>query len=192
MLCVVQATDYYVSHAPRIEKLHDFVMEKMLRGGRQRDEVRLWMILNIRIHTHVHACTYSCTKSVTVASCHLNVTLWIVLEYLTTPVVRDRFNQHHEVVVYFEKRRRFYCVCSKASFFLVRCLLSCAVTYRSLIWGKYMQNIIYQVSHHSLLHEIDLLQCIVAFVLQKMCRACMLHSLLIIQALRWLAEIATQ
>ncbi|XP_065186679.1 mannosyl-oligosaccharide glucosidase-like [Sycon ciliatum] len=31
--------DHYVSHAPKLEKLHDFVMDKMMRGGRKLDEV---------------------------------------------------------------------------------------------------------------------------------------------------------
>ena len=30
------------------------------------------------------------------------------------------------------------------------------------------------------------------FVLQKMCEACMLHSRVVVQALRWVVEIATQ
>ena len=36
------------------------------------------------------------------------------------------------------------------------------------------------------------LQCLVVFVLQKMCEACMLHSRVIVQALRRIIEIATQ
>ena len=42
------------------------------------------------------------------------------------------------------------------------------------------------------LTQIQVLQCIVVFVLLKMCEACMLHSRVIVQALRWDVEIATQ
>ena len=41
---------------------------------------------------------------------------------------------------------------------------------------KHVQGIIYLVSHHKLLHKIQVLLYIVVFVLQKMCEACILHS----------------
>ena len=42
------------------------------------------------------------------------------------------------------------------------------------------------------LTQIQVLQCIVVFVLLKMCEACMLHSRVMVQALRWDVEIAAQ
>ena len=48
------------------------------------------------------------------------------------------------------------------------------------------------VSHRNLLHKIQALRCIVVFVLLKMCEACMLHRRVVVQALRWVVEIATQ
>ena len=51
---------------------------------------------------------------------------------------------------------------------------------------------IYLVSHRNLLHKIQVLRCIVVFVLQKKCEACMLKSRVIVQALRWFVEVATR
>ena len=42
------------------------------------------------------------------------------------------------------------------------------------------------------LTQIQVLLCIVVFVLLKMCEACMLHSRVMVQALRWDVEIAAQ
>ena len=53
-----------------------------------------------------------------------------------------------------------------------------------------VQGVIYLVLHRHLVHIIQLY--IVVFVLQKMCEACMLHSRIIMQAFRWVVEIATQ
>ena len=52
------------------------------------------------------------------------------------------------------------------------------------------QGIIYLASHCNLLHKIQVLRSIVVFVLPKLCEACMLHSRGIVQALRWVVEIA--
>ena len=53
-----------------------------------------------------------------------------------------------------------------------------------------MQRIVCLVSDRNLLYKIQVLRCIVVFVLQNMCEACMLKST--VQALIWVVEIATQ
>ena len=61
------------------------------------------------------------------------------------------------------------------------------------MWYAYgAQSTIYLVSHRNLLHKSQILLYIVVFVLQKICEACMLHSGVIVQALRRVVQIATQ